>query len=395
MIITKAEVFRISRVLNNPIGIRVYTDSGLYGDGEAALAYGKGSNAAYGMLKDLLPMIIGMDPLDHEAIWNKIYNEIFWSQNGGPVIYGGMSAIDLALWDIRGKYFNVPVYKLLGGKVNTQLRTYASQLQFYWGNWQEKSNGWASMGKPEEFAENALRAVKDGYTALKFDLMQTDEEGNCFGFIRVGGLQEPKVLNMIEARMAAIREAVGPDIDILIESHGQTDTAAAVQIAKRIEKYNPFAFEEPSYPSGEITDSIARKTNLPIAHGERLYNRWQFIPMLKNGSIQLAQPDLGTCGGITEGKKICDMAQAFDCGVQLHICASNLSVAPALQLEAVLPNFTIHEHHVLFLQPDNIKLAKYDYQPKNGYYEIPEIPGLGNEWSDEAFSIAAEVATIK
>ena len=104
---------------------------------------------------------------------------------------------------------------------------------------------------------------------------------------------------------------------------------------------------------------------------------------------------VGTCGGITEGKKICDLAQAYDCGVQLHICASNLSIAPALHLEAAIPNFTIHEHHVLFLQEDNKKLVRYDYQPVNGYYEVPDLPGLGNEWTDYAFSIAADYATLK
>lgn len=167
------------------------------------------------------------------------------------------------------------------------------------------------------------------------------------------------------------------------------------RVAKRLEKYHPFAYEEPSYPSGEITGNIARQTGLPLAHGERLYNRWQFLPMLQSGALQLAQPDLGTCGGITEGKKICDLAQAYDCGVQLHICASNLSIAPALHLETAIPNFTIHEHHVLFLQEDNKKLVRYDYQPVNGYYEVPDLPGLGNEWSDYAFSIAADYATLK
>ena len=243
--------------------------------------------------------------------------------------------------------------------------------------------------------ENALRAVKEGYTALKFDLTQTDEKGVCMGFVRVGGLQSAEVLNRVESRMAAIREAVGPDIDILIENHGQTDTAAALQMAKRLEKYHPFAYEDPTYPSAKIPGNIARQTGLPLAHGERLYNRWQFLPMLQSGALQLAQPDLGTCGGITEGKKICDLAQAYDCGVQLHICASNLSIAPALHLETAIPNFTIHEHHVLFLQEDNKKLVRYDYQPLKGYYEVPDLPGLGNEWSDYAFSIAADYATLK
>lgn len=393
MIISKVEVFRIPRRINSPIGIRIYTDTGLYGDGEAALAYGKANNAAYGMLKDLVPLIIGMDPLDNEVIWDKIYDAAFWTQNGGPVIYGGISAIDIALWDIRGKYFNVPVYKLLGGKKNPELRAYASQLQYYWGDW--KHCGKYAMGTPEDYAENALRAVKEGYTAVKFDLLQVDKNGVSLAFKRFGGFLTTEILDQVEERMAAIREAVGPNVDILIENHGDTDTTSSLQMAERLEKYRPFVYEEPSYPSADTIANISRRTSIPLAHGERLFNCRQYIPFLTKGAIQLAQPDLGTCGGITEGKKICDMAHAFDCSVQLHICASNFSIAPALQLEAAISNFSIHEHHSIFLQEENIRLAKYNYQPVNGYYTVPELPGLGNEWSEEAFSLAAERETIK
>lgn len=393
MIISKVEIFRIPRRINSPIGIRVYTDTGLYGDGEAALAYGKASNAAYGILKDLAPLIIGMDPLDNEVIWDKIYDAAFWTQNGGPVIYGGISAIDIALWDIRGKYFNVPVYKLLGGKKNPELRAYASQLQYYWGDWKHCSK--YAMGTPEDYAENALRAVKEGYTAVKFDLLQVDKNGVSLAFKRFSGFLTTEILDQVEARMAAIREAVGPNVDILIENHGDTDSTSSLQMAERLEKYRPFVYEEPSYPSADTIANISRRTSIPLAHGERLFNCRQYIPFLTKQAIQLAQPDLGTCGGITEGKKICDMAHAFDCSVQLHICASNFSIAPALQLEAAISNFSIHEHHSIFLQEENIRLAKYNYQPVNGYYTVPDLPGLGNEWSEEAFSLAAERETIK
>ena len=116
-----------------PIVCRVYTDEGIYGDGEAALAYGRASIGAFGMLQDFAKLVIGMDPLDNEVIWEKLYKSTFWAQNGGPVVFSAMSAIDIALWDIKGKYFKVPVYKLLGGKMRGKLRSYASQLQFGWG----------------------------------------------------------------------------------------------------------------------------------------------------------------------------------------------------------------------------------------------------------------------
>ena len=135
MKITKVEVFRIPTCsqVTSPIGCRIHTDTGLYGDGEAGMSYGVGGNAAYGMVCDLAKLIIGMDPMQIELIWNKMYKSTFWGQNGGPVIFSGIAAIDVALWDIKGKYLDVPCYQLLGGKVRDKLRTYASQLQFGWG----------------------------------------------------------------------------------------------------------------------------------------------------------------------------------------------------------------------------------------------------------------------
>lgn len=398
MKITKVEIFRIETGINAPVGCRIYTDEGIYGDGEAALAYGKGNHAVYGMLKDLAPLIIGMDPLENEVIWYKLFEKSFWAQNGGPVVYGGISAIDMALWDIKGKYFNVPVYTLLGGKKNKKLRTYASQLQMDWGQWGDGIGHGAVAARrhtPEEYAEAGKKAVAEGYTALKYDFFQVDKTEPYNSFVRFGGIQAPYLLDMVEERLAAVREAVGPKVDILAECHGDLDAASAIQLAKIIEKYNIFCYEEPTIPFPKQTKAIAEKTNMPLAHGERLYTRWQFIPFFENGSLQLIQPDLGTCGGITEGKKIADMAHAYDVGVQCHVCASNFSIAAALHLESAIPNFVIHEHHVILLQEVNRRLALYDYQPVNGYYEVPDLPGLGNEWSEYALSTAVERTVIQ
>ena len=136
MKITKVEVFRLPTAnskQNSPIGCRIHTDVGICGDGEAGMAYGVGGSGAFGMVCDLAELIIGMDPLRTEFIWETMYKRTFWGQNGGPVVFSGIAAIDVALWDIKGKYFNVPCYQLLGGKVRDKLRTYASQLQFGWG----------------------------------------------------------------------------------------------------------------------------------------------------------------------------------------------------------------------------------------------------------------------
>ena len=163
MKITKVDVMQVKTPNPSwrPILCRVYTDEGIYGDGEAALAYGIAAPAAFGMIRDLAALIIGMDPLDNEVVWDTLYKNTFWGQNGGPVVFAGISAIDFALWDIRGKFFNVPVYKLLGGKKQDNLRCYASQLQFGW------SDHWEEAKDTEEYAANARKAVEEGYDATK------------------------------------------------------------------------------------------------------------------------------------------------------------------------------------------------------------------------------------
>jgi L-alanine-DL-glutamate epimerase-like enolase superfamily enzyme len=176
-----------------------------------------------------------------------------------------------------------------------------------------------------------------------------------------------------------------------MECHSFTDVQSAIQIGKRVEKYNIFCYEEPITPSPKLTKQVADAVSIPIASGERIYTRWGYAPYFENGSLALIQPDLGTSGGITEGKKICDMAYAYDVSVQAHVCASPLSVAAALQLEAAIPNFCIHEHHVVNRASDNRELCVHDYQPVDGYMTIPELPGIGNELSEYALKTAEKV----
>ncbi len=371
-----------------PIVCRVYTDTGLYGDGEAALAYGRASRAAFGMLQDLSGLLIGLDPLDNEVIWEKLYKSIFWGQNGGPVVFAGISALDIALWDIKGKYFGVPVYKLLGGKMRNSLRCYASQLQFGWGDRKVPA---LSL---EDYARNARIAVAEGYDAIKIDFFTFSPDGHRFNSEETTRVQPPAVVNMVIDRLAAVREAVGPDVDIIMENHSYIDAQGAVQLGRQAEKYNVLFFEEPTTPNPKMNKFVADRVRIPIAQGERIYSRWGYAPYFEDGSIQLIQPDMGNCGGMTEAKKICDLAHIYDVGVQMHVCASPLSTAAALQLEAVIPNFTIHEHHVYNRYEYNKAMCIYDYQPVNGYFSIPDRPGLGNELSDFCFT-HSEIVTIK
>lgn len=368
-----------------PIVCRIYTDEGIYGDGEAAMAYDVGALGAFGMLQELAKMVIGMDPLDNEVIWDKLYRSTFWGQNGGPVTFSAISAIDIALWDIKGKYFKVPVYKLLGGKKRDNLRCYASQLQFGWGEVRIPAR------TPEDYAKNAKKAVEEGYDAVKFDFFLYNEEDGFFDDNDRLGLLSKKYLNIVEKRIAAVREAIGPDVDIIMENHSYTDAQSALQLGRMAEKYDIFCFEEPTTPYPKITKYMSDKLNIPIATGERIYSRWQYAQYFENCSVQMIQPDFGNCGGITEGKKICDMAYTYDVGVQGHACGSPLSNVVALHLECVIPNFVIHEHHAVNLTPYNKSYCIYDYQPVNGKYKVPELPGLGNELSESAMNNSIKV----
>ncbi|MBR1672306.1 MAG: mandelate racemase/muconate lactonizing enzyme family protein, partial [Fretibacterium sp.] len=343
---------------------------------------------AFGMIQDLAQIIIGMDPLDNEVIWEKLYKSTFWGQNGGPVIFSAISALDTALWDIRGKFFKVPVYQLLGGKMRSRLRSYASQLQF---GWDDRKIPALSV---EDYVRNAKKAVAEGYDAIKFDFFTYDPDGHRYCAEETTRRLIPRHFNIVVGRLAAVREAVGPDVDIIMENHAYIDAQGAVQLGRAAEEFNVMYFEEPCTPTPEMTKFVAERVRVPISQGERVYSRWGYAPYFVNGSAQLIQPDIGNCGGITEAKKICDMAHVYDVGVQAHVCASPLSTAAALQLEAAIPNFTIHEHHVYNRFDYNRQLCIHDYQPHDGFIEVPDLPGLGNELSDFCFS-HGEVVTVQ
>lgn len=396
MKITKVDVLLVDAPGNpiwHPILCRVYTDSGIYGDGEAAVAYVSGQTAAFGMIQDLAKIIIGMDPLKNEVIWDKMYKTTFWGQNGGPIVFSGISAIDIALWDIKGKFFNQPLHAMLGGKRRDKLRTYASQLQFGW-EW----NAEVGMGKSaftvEDYANVCVKAMGEGFDAVKIDFFTFGPNGEAFGEDERTRILLPKYMHMIEDRLKAIREKCGWDLDIIIENHSFLDAQGAVQVGQMAEQYRILYFEEPNTPSPYMQKYIAEKVNIPQASGERIYSRWQYAPYFENKSLQVIQPDIGNCGGLTEAKKICDMAYTYDVNVQAHVCASPLSTNVALHLESVIPNFLIHEHHIANRCAWNACLSKYNPQPVNGYFEVPNEPGIGNEISEQAYK-QAKVVTIK
>lgn len=370
-----------------PLFCRIYTDEGIYGDGEVALSYGGTRNAAFGIMKDLAPMLIGMDPLDHEAIWQKMYRHCFFALNGGPLTFGGISAFDIALWDIKGKAFGVPVYKLLGGKQRSKLRAYASQLQNDWGVDRTPAR------TPEDYARVCRIAVEKGFDAVKINFLTFHPIQGRWDETEQTAFLSPQYMDCVEARIAAAREAIGENVDIILENHCYTDRLSAVQYGNMAKKYGVLYYEEPTTPHPDLLAYVHQQTGIPVASGERIYSRWQYRQYFEKDAIQVIQPDIGTCGGITEVKKICDMAYTYETGVQIHVCGSPLVTAASLHLECAIPNFVIHEYNINTVMPKMVGLTKYDPQPVNGMFEVPELPGIGNEIAPFAFE-HSEVVTI-
>ena len=372
----------------NPICVRINTDEGISGFGEAGLCYGNANHAAFGCCVDFGELIIGMDPMRIEAIWDKLHRSTFWGMGGGGVIFSAMSAIDIACWDIKGKALGVPVYQLLGGKTNDKLRAYASQIQCDWGK------ECHALSYPEEYAEAARKAMAEGYTAVKVDPVGFNMNRQWMAWSNYG-LLEYDQLKVAVDRVAAIREAGGDKLDIIIELHSLTDRNTAIQLGRELEKFRCFYYEEPTQPlNPRLFKQIGDNVKIPMATGERSYSRWGYRQFFEDNSLGIIQPDICNCGGITEGKKICDMAHVYDVGVQIHICGGPISTAAALQVEAVIPNFVIHEHHEADILQENIDLCKWDYQPVNGYFSVPDRPGIGQELTDETIK-RSEVVTVK
>jgi L-alanine-DL-glutamate epimerase-like enolase superfamily enzyme len=293
-----------------------------------------------------------------------------------------MSAIDIACWDIRGKALNAPIWQLLGGKTNDDLRCYASQIQLDWGTEE------TMLVHPPQFAAAARKALDEGYDAVKVDPIAIGNNGEAFppGGVpqHFHGLLKYEDVQMAYDRVAAVREEVGPAVDVIVEIHSSLGVNSAIQLARAIEPLNIFFYEEPINPmNSDNLALIARSINIPLATGERSYTRWGYREMLEKQAVAVVQPDLCLVGGITEAKKVCDYANIYDATVQGHICGSPVSVAAALQLEAAIPNFIIHEHHANSLKWPLRELCVHDYQPVNGRYKVPDLPGLGQELNDE------------
>lgn len=363
----------------NPVLVRVTTADGLVGLGEAGMAYGIGHRAAGAMISDLArKLVIGRDPDQQEKIWDDLYRKGFWGLGGGPVVFGAISALDIALWDIKARRFGQPVYNLIGGATNPALRSYASQIQFGWHELGEIS----FLSDPRAYGEAAAAATAEGYGCVKVDPVMIGDNGERLWDQR--GLMTPQLRRRADERLAAIRAAVGGDVDIILELHSLLSVSGATQLMEVARAYGVCLVEEPvGYNNDRLHNAVARKTDLPLAGGERIYTRWGFVPYFEARSFDVVQPDFCLVGGISEGRKVCDMAHAQDITVQGHVCGGPVTAMAAAHVETAIPNFEIHEHHINARTPANRSICLEDPQPVNGQLVVPDRPGLGLTLDDD------------
>jgi len=336
--------------------LKLYAEDGLTGVGEGTTEWSE--LAVEAEIRQMCGRILGADPFETEALWERLYRDSYWRND--LVITSAISAIDQACWDLKGKKLGVPVHVLLGGPRRRRLRVYANA--WYWG-----------CATPEEFARAAVKTAREGYTALKWD---------PFGGADLT-MRAAEMRAAVE-NVAAVREAVGPDVDLCIEVHGRLSPAWAIEMARRLKPFDPFFYEEP-VPSEDVEAlvRVARAIAIPVATGERLPTKFAFQELLRRQAVDIIQPDLCHAGGLTEVKKIAGMAEASYVHVAPHNASGPIGTAAAVQLDAAIPNFLIQEYFVA-QAPWIEEVVEGGPRVAQGEIAVPERPGLGVELHEAA-----------
>jgi galactonate dehydratase len=330
-------------VTRNYVFVKIETDEGITGWGEATC----GPLSVANMVDEFGELLIGKDPHRIEEHWQRLYHH--FHVRGGVIQMSAISGIEIALWDIKGKALGVPVYQLLGGKMRDRIWTY--------GRWDGAT--------PEEAVERAMGFVEQGLTALKGDPF--DHTG-----IFIARDAERHAI----AKMKAVREAVGDDIELLLEVHGRLAPAAAIRIGLAVEEYRPFVYEEPVPPQNlDALQRVAEAVNIPIATGERLFTKFEYTDLLQRQIVAMIQPDVVQAGGILELKKIAAMAEAHYVGFQPHNPYGPICTAAAIQLDACTPNFMIQEGGLSPWFPE--ATCGTSAQQVDGFFPVPDAPGHG------------------
>ena len=358
MKITKLEIIKVKPRWQF---LKMYTDTDIYGLGEPVLE--GHTNAVEAVIREFEEYLIGKDPMMIEHHVQALYRGGFY--RGGPLMLSAISGIEQAMWDIKGKYYNCPVYEMLGGKCRDKIRMYTHV----------KRAAVAGDFSVEEMLQIAKQRLDEGYTALKYSIIPP-----------IKAIDNPQNTRKHVERFAAVREAIGESVDLAIDFHGRVSPAMAVRLCEELKPYHPFFIEEPCLPENvDCMVNIARSTTVPIAAGERLFGKWQYRELLEKQAVSVVQPDICHCGGIFEGRKIAAMAELYFGSVAPHNPLGPISLAACLQLDTCIPNFLVQEH------PGNLDKSDlgvgYVTEPfviKNGHIDVPTKPGLGVELDENA-----------
>lgn len=350
--------YKLYKVPPRWVFLKIETNEGLTGWGEP-IVEGR-ADTVIAAVQELMENLVGKDANTIEDHWNMMYRGGFY--RGGPILMSALSGIDQALWDLKGKFFNVPIYELLGGKCRESIDVYS----------------WVGGDQPKVVIEEIENVIKRGFQIIKIN-----------GTDRLKFIDSYKEVDALLERMSLIRQAFGDQIQVGIDFHGRVHKPMAKILMKELEKFNPIFIEEPLLSENlEGISELARLTSIPIALGERLFSRWDFKTVFESRAVDIIQPDVSHAGGITECKKIAAMAEAYDIALALHCPLGPIALAACLQVDAIAYNAAIQEQSLGIHYNTSNDLLDYLVNPtvfayKDGMVRIPSGPGLGIEINEE------------
>ena len=356
----------------NLIFVKVETDEGIHGWGEAYSQYDR-DPAVMAQLSTLGPYMVGRSPFDIKHFTQFAFDD-YAARRGSVELFCAISGIEQAMWDIVGKVCKQPVYNLLGGKVREKIRVYA--------------NGWSyGMKEPSDYAKAAEKVVKQGWTALKLDPLLAPWR------TWIPKEHEERAVRVIKA----VRDAVGPDVDILIDQHRRLAPMHAIRLNKRLAEHGLYWMEEPCQAEfAEEMALIRSQIGVPVVIGEATYTKTGFRPLLEKRSADILNPDVACVGGILELKEIAAMAESFLVAMSPHnYNSTTVALASTVHASATMPNFIITEYFLPFVEFGDT-ICTNQLKPKNGYIELPTAPGLGVDMNEEALkNVAAKPYTLR
>jgi len=350
------KIERVESILaGNSQIVRVITDNGLIGVGQSACwGYLEATDA---VVKKFADYLVGKAPLEIEHHWQYMYR---MGPFRGSVISGAVSAVDIALWDIKGKALEAPVWQLLGGKVRDKIR-----LHLLMGGIRPDA---ADQGTtPEGIRLNSRDAAEEGYTAIKIDPLPD-------GF---QSMTLPRLIHDTRENVAAMREGAGLDVDIILEIHRKLTPMNAIALAEQLIEFSPLFYEDPiQIDSVKSQGEIAKLTKLPVANGERMHSIWEFRELFEAGGSQYVRPDLGLGGGVTGVKKIAGLAESYHSALVTHNFLGPVLTAAACNIDTSIPNFLTQEYSMEDEQPFNA-IFNSSWKRDGGFISVPDTPGIG------------------